>query len=244
MGARFSIERLPEIGPKLAAGAGISIVFEIFRRFVIAKNRPASLKDGKNDQYDNITVSLLHSLVSSLLSFYFFWNNPNELNDLSASGNFQELATLFTYSYVWYDLFDMLRTNGFNPLKMKEMIVHHSIMIGGMFTVMQDKIYGNFMLYALNMEINSIFLHGRALLQMCKQRDTTAFRVVSIINILTNITHRLLINYGIQRWALDNDVVYAYTMNSIITFLNIKLLVNCIRRDLIDFPKTEKNKHK
>ena len=104
---------------------------------------------------------------------------------------------------------------------MKEMIVHHSIMIGGMFTVMQDKIYGNFMLYALNMEINSIFLHGRALLQMCKQRDTTAFRVVSIINILvsfyyrtfltcfkTNITHRLLINYGIQRWALDNDVVY------------------------------------
>ncbi|CBY42313.1 unnamed protein product, partial [Oikopleura dioica] len=128
--------------------------------------------------------------------------------------------------------------------KMKEMIVHHSIMIGGMFTVMQDKIYGNFMLYALNMEINSIFLHGRALLQMCKQRDTTAFRVVSIINILTNITHRLLINYGIQKWALDNDVVYAYTMNSIITFLNIKLLVNCIRRDLIDFPKTEKNKHK
>ncbi|CBY21161.1 unnamed protein product [Oikopleura dioica] len=65
MGAGFSLSRLPEIAPQLAAGAGISIGFEIFRRFVIASNRPASLKDGKDDQYDNIMVSFLHSSVSS-----------------------------------------------------------------------------------------------------------------------------------------------------------------------------------
>jgi len=242
MGMGISIQRLPEMAPKLVAGAGISIAFELLRRFIIAKNRPASLKDGKADQYDNITVSLLHSAVSSFLSYYLFWDSPNELNDLSASGNFQELATLFSYSYAWYDLFDMLRTNGFKPLNMKEMMVHHSIMICGMFTVMQDKMYGNFMLYALSMEVNSIFLHGRALLQMCKQRDTTAFRLVSALNILTNITHRLFINYGIQRWALHNDVVYAYTMNSVITFLNIKLLVTCVRRDLFSSAKTVKDK--
>ena len=78
----------------------------------------------------------------------------------------------------------MLRSNGFNPFNMKEMMVHHSIMIGGGLIVMLDKIYGNFTIYALNMEINSIFLHGRALLQMCNQRDTAAFRMASGLNIL------------------------------------------------------------
>jgi len=242
MGAGISTRQLPEIAPKLAAGAGISIAFELFRRFVIAKNRPACLKDGKADQYDNITVSLFHSIVSACLSFYFFFNSPNELSDLSGSGNFQELATLFSYSYAWYDLFDMLRTNGFNPLNMKEMMAHHSIMICGMLRVMHEKMYGNFMLYALNMEVNSIFLHGRALLQMCKQRETTTFKLVSVINILTNITHRLFVNYGIQRWALENDVVYAYTMNSVITFLNIKLLVTCVRRDFLTSSNAVKDK--
>ena len=69
---------------------------------------------------------------------------------------------------------------------MKEMMVHHSIMICGIFTIMQDKIYGNFMLYALNMEVNSFFLHVRSLLLMCKKRDTTAFKLVSALNILVS----------------------------------------------------------
>jgi hypothetical protein len=43
-------------------------------------------------------------------------NYQEALTDLGGSGNYQELTTLFTYSYVWYDLFDMLRSNGFNPL--------------------------------------------------------------------------------------------------------------------------------
>ena len=50
MGTGFSFSRLPEIGPQLAAGTGIAITFELFRRFVIARNRPASLKEGKDDQ--------------------------------------------------------------------------------------------------------------------------------------------------------------------------------------------------
>jgi len=67
---------------------------------------------------------------------------------------------------------------------MKEMMVHHSIMIGGGLTVMLDKVYGNFTLYALTMEVNSIFLHGRALLQMCNKRETAAFKMVSMLNLL------------------------------------------------------------
>ena len=75
---------------------------------------------------------------------------------------------------------------------MKEMMVHHSIMICGIFTIMQDKIYGNFMLYALNMEVNSFFLNVRSLLQMCKKRDTTAFKLVSALNILVRFPQEKL----------------------------------------------------
>ena len=67
---------------------------------------------------------------------------------------------------------------------MREMIVHHSICIGGGLAVMLDKVYGNFTLYGLTMEVNSIFLHARALLQMCNKRDTAAFKMVSLLNIL------------------------------------------------------------
>jgi len=242
MGAGFSVSRLPEIAPQLAAGAGISIGFELLRRFVISRNRPASLKDGKDDQYDNIMVSFLHSSVSSALVLYFFWKNPEALTNLGGSGNYQELTTLFTYSYVWYDLFDMLRSNGFNPFNMKEMMVHHSIMIGGGLTVMLDKVYGNFTLYALSMEVNSIFLHGRALLQMCNKRDTAAFKMVSLLNLLTNVTHRLAVNYGIHKWAGPNGFYYGYLMNLIIVFLNLKLLYTCVRRDLLESPKAIEKK--
>ena len=64
------------------------------------------------------------------------------------------------------------------------MMVHHSICIGGGLAVMLDKVYGNFTLYGLTMEVNSIFLHARALLQMCNKRDTAAFKMVSLLNIL------------------------------------------------------------
>ena len=74
---------------------------------------------------------------------------------------------------------------------MKEMMVHHSIMIGGGLTVMLDKVYGNFTMYALSMEVNSIFLHGRALLQMCNKRDTAAFKMVSLLNLLVILSKSL-----------------------------------------------------
>jgi hypothetical protein len=50
MAEGISIQRFPEMMPKLVAGAGISIAFGLFRKFMVAKNRPASLKDGKEDQ--------------------------------------------------------------------------------------------------------------------------------------------------------------------------------------------------
>jgi len=147
MGAGFSLSRLPEIAPQLAAGAGISIGFEIFRRFVIARNRPASLKDGKDNQVKHqylIDLKSTISILSTTTSWYLFSTHQfrrffvfiisgkipvrkifliisckqyqEDLSNLGASGSYQEFATLFTYSYVWYDLFDMLRSNGFNPL--------------------------------------------------------------------------------------------------------------------------------
>ena len=84
---------------------------------------------------------------------------------------------------------------------MKEMTVHHFFAINGIGMTIYFQKYGAYSVLALMMEVNSVFLHMRALLQYCDQRRSLMFKIVSIGNILTNILFRLaLVNYSILKW--------------------------------------------
>ena len=83
---------------------------------------------------------------------------------------------------------------------MKEMTVHHFFLIAGAGACIYFQKYGAFAMLGLMMEVNSVFLHTRALIQYCNQRRTLAYKIMSIGNILTNIPFRLGVNYLIYSW--------------------------------------------
>ena len=66
-----------------------------------------------------------------------------------------------TTGYFIYDLLDMLSSNGWNPLNMKEMTIHHLCAILALGCVIVTQRFLGLCMIALNMEINSIFLHAR-----------------------------------------------------------------------------------
>ena len=84
---------------------------------------------------------------------------------------------------------------------MKEMTIHHLCVISGFATGILTNQYAGFGMVALLMEVNSIFLHTRAQLQYCNNRNTVWFKIASIGNIITNIIFRLGANYLLWRWV-------------------------------------------
>ena len=80
------------------------------------------------------------------------------------------------------------------------MTVHHFFLIAGAGACIYFQKYGAFAMLGLMMEVNSVFLHTRALIQYCNQRRTLAYKIMSIGNILTNIPFRLGVNYLIYSW--------------------------------------------
>lgn len=81
-----------------------------------------------------------------------------------------------TYGYMVYDWLDMLRMANWKIKNLKEMTVHHLCVIAGCMTVVIYRKYANFAMFVMVMEINSVFLHTRALMQYCGLRKKTLFK--------------------------------------------------------------------
>ena len=144
-----------------------------------------------------------------------------------------------------------------NFRKMKEMTVHHLCCITCFGIAITTGQYLGLAMLVLNMEINSIFLHGRwvlnktrlflniwndfrSLLQYCQFRGTPYFAVAAFLNVLTNITHRQLIGMQVLKWfyqltltSEEKLVWVGFTSGIIIFALNVKLLITCIKSDYL-----------
>jgi len=165
--------------------------------------------------------------------------NPYLIEDMIHNFDpFAMVITSISVGYFVYDLIDMLRSNNWNPMKMKEMTVHHLCCISCLGLAVVTKKYMGLSMLVLNMEINSIFLHTRALLQYCQYRSTVYFAIAAFFNIVTNITHRQLVGAQLLIWSYqtyitgeDSLVIMSLCAGSIILILNIKLLFTCVRND-------------
>ena len=87
----------------------------------------------------------------------------------------------FTYGYMVYDWLDMLRMKGWRIHHLKEMSVHHWGVIAGCLTAIWYKRYIGYGMTMMLMEVNSVFLHTRALLQYANQREFSIFKDSSSI---------------------------------------------------------------
>lgn len=143
-------------------------------------------------KWQNIAVSWVHGLVCGgwdLLCLILF---PDLLRDpVEYINRFSYLIVPFSAGYFIYDFIDMLQHK-----KLKEyweVTLHHIIIVSSFVYNYSIRRCIGYNIIALMAEINSIFLHLRKLLQMCNVGyNTWTFQIVSVANLLTFITFRLL----------------------------------------------------
>ncbi|GMS78150.1 hypothetical protein PENTCL1PPCAC_325, partial [Pristionchus entomophagus] len=163
----------------------------------------------KQYRLHNLSVCLLHSCLSGGWAFAFFCTHTRVIFEHTIHWYEQWAAQLpiMSIAYFLNDSIDMAQHE--ISSRTAELFLHHAAsIVAFLFAVLPQK----FVLYtywALLMEVNSIFLHIRSMMQISAAASThlSAFTIVKTLNIGTFIIFRFFVNayefhWGISTWGL------------------------------------------
>lgn len=202
-------------------------------------------EDKSNWLRQNTLLSFTHSFLSSLFIFIAVLRAPEMFDDpLSHINYFNYAVIAFSIGYFIYDFFDCLQNSSSSTFAI---LIHHLVVI----TFLSHMLYRTrnigYGLYALSLEVNSVFLHARRLLRwyqpfsssITRQRQLKCF--IDIGNYVTFILFRFgVVISGLQKlytegYRLDPIIrMFTVICVSAIGLLNLvlfyRLIVNQIRR--------------
>lgn len=162
---------------------------EVLTRF----GKPTSVSaDVEFWKWRNIVISWIHGIVCGLWDLLCIVWYPDLFRDpVAYINNFSYLMVPFSAGYFIYDFIDLMLNK---KLRVHwELTLHHTIITTSFVYNWVVKTCIGYTVLALMAEINSIFLHLRKLLQMCKVGfNTKLYRSVSFINLFTFVTCRLI----------------------------------------------------
>ncbi|CAF1340059.1 unnamed protein product [Didymodactylos carnosus] len=197
--------------------------------------------------YQNTFLSFIHSTICGLLLFISVYQASEIFKDpLSHTNEFNYTLLCFSLGYFFYDMYDCLL---YSP-KNYPIIAHHIAVI---IYILHSLIYTRnigYTIFALSMEINSIFLHARRLLNWSTifNKQYQLIFIIKSLNYLTFLIFRFgnlinaMYNLYIQRHRLTrNYLVFNITAVLFMGMLNIILFYRLIQSDL-DIQKQKKRK--
>ncbi|GFS12976.1 TLC domain-containing protein 2 [Elysia marginata] len=197
-------------------------------------------------KWKNITVSFIHSIISSAWAVACFYERPDMAEDLiTVFTVLSHSLTSFSVGYFVYDLYDLMRTR--SSRQSVELMGHHVVIIACFMVAVGWRHYVGYAVVALLVEINSVFLHFRQLLQICGVSKFNGwYRLNSLINLATFIVFRILLLSWMTRWIVINrDAVplVFYSMGSVglavMVVMNIILFYRLLRSDFISLKDTD-----
>jgi len=148
----------------------------------------------------NLSVCLLHSIITGTWAFGFMLSHPTAMfsHTMHWYRYWAAQLPMLSMGYFAYDAADMLR----HELSRWtiELLVHH---IASLFAFACAVLSRKFVLYAywaLLMEVNSIFLHIRSMMQITG-RSTHRARLYRFVRILNAITF-IIFRFAVQTWQL------------------------------------------
>ncbi|CAI4227842.1 unnamed protein product [Auanema sp. JU1783] len=148
----------------------------------------------KKYRLHNLSICLLHSLISGTWSLTFFLCNWRVMIEELATWNtyFAAQLPLFSIAYFCHDAIDMLNYEWSRWTL--ELIIHHLATCFSLSTGIVSKTFVLCDYWALLMEVNSIFLHCRTIMQISGQNKTNRhiFKIVLFLNIASFILFRFL----------------------------------------------------
>ncbi|CAI4230959.1 unnamed protein product [Auanema sp. JU1783] len=174
----------------------------------------------KKWRISNEVVSLLHSVISGLWAAYALLYYQKLTEDMI--GYRCELAVNLLFlsgGYLLHDLVDLLVNE--QSARIMELLFHHFIVLSGFTTTLITEKYLGVVIFGLLMELNSIFLHSRSLLNLYgMNKKSTSFRIIALLNMVTLVLFRLGVSIYLLYWAFTNVSAMKWYVG-IITFIVI-----------------------
>lgn len=121
-----------------------------------------------------------------------------------------------SFGYMIHDLIDLLINE--RSLRIIELLFHHAVVITGFTVTLVSNKFMGVVMFGLLMELNSIFLHMRSLLNLYGQpKNSTAFKFVALLNVATFLVFRMAVSLYLIYWQLSN-ALDMYWVLAIVSF--------------------------
>ncbi|KAL7071868.1 hypothetical protein ACQ4LE_008542 [Meloidogyne hapla] len=181
----------------------------------------------KKWRISNEIVSLFHSVLSGLWALYILVNIEEYINNekktlITVRTKSAEYLVLMSFGYLVHDFIDLVVNE--RSARIIELLFHHVVVLTGF---MLTHITGQFLyivVIGLLMEVNSIFLHTRSLMNLYRQKkNSTAFKIVAMLNISTFVLFRLAVSAALICWLFYHYMVglvqwHLQVINSLLVF--------------------------
>ncbi|XP_077168860.1 TLC domain-containing protein 2 [Paroedura picta] len=202
---------------------------------------------GSRWDWRNTWTSLVHSLLSGAGALLGFYLHPQMAQDpigthLPAAHRLLGVSV----GYFVQDFIDMLFNQKF--CECWELLFHHSVVIVCLGFAFVIHHYIGFAMVALLVEINSVFLHLRSILQMAGLSHTPYYRVTSLVNLSTYVVFRLSTLAWMTRWLVlnwENIPLATYMVGvvgmAIMIPMNIVLFCRLLRSDCLKSGQCDKD---
>ncbi len=201
----------------------------------------------------NTLLSFIHSAICSMLIIIAVLRAPEMMDDpLSHINYFNYALIAFSIGYFIWDFFDCLQNSQSSTFAI---LIHHIVVITFLSHILFQTRNIGYGLYALSLEINSVFLHARRLLRWFAPISTSIYyqralkRFIDVGNYITFILFRFGVVY-VGLHALYNQshrldpIVHKFTVISVssIGILNIVLFYRLIKNQINRKSKRKHNK--
>uniref|UniRef100_A0A7E4ZUM0 TLC domain-containing protein n=1 Tax=Panagrellus redivivus TaxID=6233 RepID=A0A7E4ZUM0_PANRE len=155
----------------------------------------------KKWRISNEVVSLIHSVVSGFWALYVIVNHHVMDDMVYFRDDFALYLIYMSFGYILHDLVDLLINE--RSMRIIELLFHHVIVIMAFMTTLCLKKYLAVVVFGLLMELNSIFLHSRSLLNLYRHPKTsTGFKIIALLNVISFMIFRMVVSGYLLKWQI------------------------------------------
>lgn len=191
--------------------------------------RLSNVPPNKKWRICNESVSLIHSVVSGLWAAYIILFYKDIISDMINYRCDVAVGLVFlSAGYLLHDLLDLLINE--RSVRIIELLFHHFIVLAAFAVTMVTDKYLGVVIFGLLMELNSIFLHSRSMLNLYgTNKKSPQFRMVALLNMVTLIVFRVAVSAYLFYWMVTTVGSLQWHIMIPISFIITSLCVsNCV----------------
>ncbi len=228
-----------------------AVLFQITGWIVSTIGAPQSVPPHKEYDYKNLVISWIHGFITGVWALLAFIMYPGILEDPIVFNNpFTYTMTAVSTGYFVYDFIDNIRNRSIRSKL--EILLHHTfVSLMFSYNLFTNTCVG-YVSFCLLAEVNSIFLHGRKLLQVFQvDYNSLLYRINVWLNLLTFVFCRFVAMFsvliGMYIFGHRVPTVYFYTLTVSAIFVSpmqIVLFWRLVKSDILRKNKTTKSQPK